>query len=52
MALEDWKEFDIKTVAENYEDLAKEIEPLTGSKDNHFDTIMNFIEEYKRLKGL
>lgn len=52
MALRDWEEFDVKTVVENYEDLAKEIEPLTGAKDNHFDTIMNFIKEYKEIKKL
>lgn len=49
MTLKDWEEFDVKTVVENYEDLAKEIEPLTGAKDNHFETIMGFIESYKKL---
>lgn len=52
MSINGWTEFDAKTIAENYEDLAKEIEPITGSKDNHFETIMNFVAEYKRLKGL
>lgn len=49
MAAKDWEEFDVKTVIENYEDLAREIEPITGTKDNHFETIMNFIKEYKEL---
>lgn len=52
MAFKDWEEFDAKTVVENYEDLAKEIEPLTGAKDNHFETIMNFIKEYKELTNI
>lgn len=52
MSIEDWTGFDAKTIAENYEDLAKEIEPITGSKDNHFETIMSFITEYKKLKGI
>ena len=42
---------DAKTIAENYEDLANVLEPLTGMRDNHFDTIMNFIDEYKQLKA-
>ncbi len=44
-----WEEFDFKTVIENYEDLASEIEPITGARDNHFDTIMSFIEKYKEV---
>ena len=51
VALEDWEEFDVKTVVENYEDLAREIESIAGAKDNHFETIMGFIQEYKELKG-
>ena len=43
--------FDAKTIVENYEDLANEIEDLTGTRDNHFETIMGFIEEYKKLKA-
>ena len=41
---------DAKTISENYEDLANEIEPLTGARDNHFETIIGFIAEYKKLK--
>ena len=41
----------VRTIKENYEDLADILEPLTGMRDNHFDTIMNFIDEYKKLKS-
>lgn len=37
----------VKTIEENYEDLANELELFNGYRDEHFETIMEFINIIK-----
>lgn len=47
LAMLNSRESYIRTIEDNYEDLANELELITGYRDEHFDTIMEFIHIIK-----